>query len=338
MTCSGTQWEDCSVCPNHFVHDYFAANEEIVIKSSTAETYRGILRRFDDFLSERDLSIIDAEQEDVVNYIETCVRNGNRRSTLNVKLGAISNLYRHIRLRMDAGEELAVDPIELDTINLQKYNTPEPVEREALSREELRKLFDSMNSYRNRLLVITGAETGLRNSDLREIKISDVDFDELKIRARNPKNSRPYDVPISEQLAFETRQWIRHHRGAYDPTSDSDYLFPSKSGPKLTTNTSLNSIVKEAAEGAGIQEVIGTSEIGDEQAEALGIDKEARKLHRVTVHALRHTFLTLLKDSDVPLAYRQLVANHSDPSTTMEYTHGSNDVFETIRDRFDPPR
>jgi integrase/recombinase XerD len=202
----------------------------------------------------------------------------------------------------------------------------------------LRKLFDNIDSYRNRLLITVGAETGLRNSDLREIQLSDVDYEELLIHVPDPKGSKAYDVPISEELGFELKQWLKHHRGAYASAGVSNYLFPSEYGPKLETNGGLNTIIKEAATRAGIQEVIATSQISPEQRVSLGTEKETRNMHRVTVHTLRHTFLTLLKDAEVPLVYRQLVANHRDPNTTLGYEHGSNDIFEIIRDRFEPAR
>lgn len=195
-----------------------------------------------------------------------------------------------------------------------------------------------MDSVRNLLLAITAGETGFRNSDLRGLTIQDVDFDELEIHASDPKNGNPYDAPISEDLTFELERWIDRHRLAYTSASDGPYLFPGKHAAKLETNGGLNTIIKTAAERAGIQEVIGTSKIGPEEQAAVETENSVRKWHRVTTHTLRHTYITFLKDSGVPLPYRQLVANHTDPGTTRNYTHGRDDVFDTIRDRFDPPR
>lgn len=195
-----------------------------------------------------------------------------------------------------------------------------------------------MDSYRNRLLAVTATETGLRNSDLRELLISDVDFEGLTIHVRNPKNARPYDVPISEDLGFELEWWLDGRRGAFTTASESPYLFPGQHSEKLETNGSLNRIIKTAAERAGLQKVIGVSRIENKlesATESLGAELQ---WHRVTPHTLRHTYLTLLKDARVPLPYRQLVANHRNPDTTRGYTHGENEAFQTIRDRFDPPR
>ena len=323
---------------NPYVRDYLDTNEDIVLAPSTVRTYRYKLQEYVRFLDDIETTVLEASQEDVVTFIERCVRRGNRESTISGKLAVIGQLYRHIKLRMDVGDELNLEPLELETIDLERYRTPSPIEREALSREELRQLFDAMDSIRNLLLGFTAAETGFRNSDLRELTIEDVDFEELEIHASNPKNGRPYEAPISKDLAFELKQWIDHHRLAYTTASDSPYLFPGEQSAKLETNAGLNTIVKNAAERAGIQEVIGTSEIHPEHQTGAGTEGSVRQWHRVTAHTLRHSYITFLKDSGVPLSYRQLVANHTSPKTTRGYEHGRDDIFDRIRDRFDPPR
>jgi integrase/recombinase XerD len=323
---------------NPYVADYLTTNEALVLAPSTVRTYRSRLREYIRYLSAIETTVLNAEREDVVAFIEECVRRRNRESTLSGKLNTIYQLYKHIELNMNEGDELQLDPLELETINLERYRTPAPIEREALTREELRQLFDTMDSYRNRLLAITAAETGLRNSDLRELTLDDVYFDKLEIHASDPKNSIPYEVPMSDDLAFELECWIDGPRIAHTTATESSYLFPGKYSAKLETNGGLNTIIKTAAERAGIQRVIGTSEIDSKQLTALETERSERSWHRVTPHTLRHTFITLLKDAGIQLSYRQLVANHANPETTRGYTHGKDDVFETIRDRFDPPR
>jgi integrase/recombinase XerD len=321
-----------------FVDDYLSRNEGIVLASSTVRTYRHSLQQYVRFLEGEGTNVLDADRDDVVSFIESCVRRGNRESTLAGKLMVIGQLYRHVKLRTDAGDDLRLDPLELETIDLSRYKTPPAIEREALSREEVRRLFDAMDSYRNRLLAITATETGLRNSDLRKLLIRDVDFEELVIHARNPKNARPYDVPISKDLGFELEWWLDEQRAAFTTAPRSSYLFPGQHSERLGTNGSLNRIIKEAAERAGIQAIIGVSTVGEETEKGANEVISERQWHRVTPHTLRHTYLTLLKDARVPLSYRQLVANHANPATTRGYTHGEDDVFETIRERFDPPR
>jgi integrase/recombinase XerD len=323
---------------NPYVRDYLDTNEGIVLAPSTVRTYRTQLQEYVRFLSENGTTVLDAEREDVIEFIEHCVRRGNRESTLSGKLAVIGQLYRHLKFRMDEGDEMTLDPLELEMIDLGRYRVPAPIERDALSREETPQFFDAMDDLRNLLLAITAVETGFRNSDLRNLTVQSVDFEDLEMHAEDPKNGRPYSAPISEDLAFELKYcWLNGPRTAYTAV-DSPYLFPGNHSAKLETNGALSTIFKTAAEVAGIQDVIGTSEIVPEQQAALNADRSVRRWSRVTSHALRHTNITLMKDSGVPLSYRQLVANHVSPETTRKYTHGSDDVFDTIRDRFDPPR
>lgn len=322
--------------PNEFAQEYLSTNAGITLKPSTVRTYDSQLTEYATFLNSRDKAVLSAELTDVIEFIEECVRRGNRKSTLSGKLSTIAELYRYIRLRTDAGDKLTLDPLRFREIDLERYNVPQRIEREALSREEIRRLFDAFESYRNRLMAILGVETGLRNSDIRNLRIQDVESDQIHVHS--PKNSKPYDVPISDQLSFEFDTWFKHHRPGFTAAADSEYVFPSHQGEKLTQNSSLNDVIKQAAERAGIQDVIGRSSLSESQRDVLGTGKEYCEWSRVTVHTLRHSYITLLSESGVSLPYRQLVANHADASTTLGYSSGADNVFAEVRDSYDPPR
>ncbi|CCQ36346.1 integrase family protein [Natronomonas moolapensis 8.8.11] len=323
-------------CP--FICAYLETRSGRQLTASSTTTYEQNLSQYAAFLQDREVHLLDADLTDVIEFVEHCVDQGNRRSTIESKLTTVRELYVFIRLRTAAAEALTIDPIELERIDLAEYNVPPPIEREALTQEELRKLFDAMNSYRNRLLAVVAVETGLRNSDLRNIRVSDVDFDSGEIHVHNPKNSVPYDVPISRDLRIELQIWCDQYRDGYAPRVDSQYLFPACNGAKLETNGGLNTIIRSAAERAGIQEVLATSEVPPGQGKHSEANNNVREWHRVTVHTLRHTCFTLMKEAGVPLPYRQLVANHRDPQTTQHYSHGRGQEFASIREQFDPPR
>lgn len=324
--------------PSPYACEYLGTKESVTLTESTVVTYEHFLCDFSVFLHRRGKSVLNCELTDVIEYIEECVRQENRKSTLEVKLAAIKGMFKFVRLRMDDGEYLSLDPIELELIDLTEYNTPPEIERESLSKEEVRRLFDSVNSYRNRMMLIVVIETAIRNSDLRTIRVRDVDLDQLIIHVYDPKNSKPYDVPISEELAVELEIWLEEYRDGYVVGTDSEYLFPSHHSEKIETNGGLNSIVKEAAEEAGIQSVIAESKLTPRQKEILNTDKDVREWHRVTMHTLRHTCLSLMSEDGVELKYVQLVANHDDPRTTMDYVGKNAFSFKPVHDQFDPPR
>jgi integrase/recombinase XerD len=231
---------------------------------------------------------------------------------------------------------LDLEPIRFRDPNLSKYNTPEPIEREALTRREVRLLFDEFDSYRDRLMAVVGVETGLRNSDIRGLRLQDINEETLYVH--DPKNSKPYDVPVSDQLRDELQVWVDRHRPGYPSASESEYVFLSQSGGPLQTNAGLNQTIKEAAEKAGIQETIGASKLSDDRKEQLNTDQNFIEWKRVTAHTLRHTCISLMQEDGVSLPYRQLVANHSNPETTLRYSHGKNDAHITVRERYNVPR
>ncbi|RQG92832.1 site-specific integrase [Natrarchaeobius halalkaliphilus] len=324
--------------PDDYAREYLAHAADLKLSTSSTDTYESHLRGYVVFLHDGEISVLDAAFTDVIEFVEECVRRGNRQSTIEGKVATISELYKYIRLRTEVGDELSLEPLRLDDIDVSRYRTPEPIEREALSREELRRLFDAFDSYRNRLMAVVAVETGLRNSDLRELRIADLDFDNLEIHVLNPKGSDPYDVPMSEELSYELDFWLRHHRAGYASADKSPYVFPSQCGLKLETNGSLNQIIRDAADRAGLQEVIGESRISKKQGTATEPEDETRQWHRVTPHTLRHSFITLLADAGVDLSYRQLVANHASAETTRGYTHTADDRFGEIREIFVSPR
>lgn len=319
--------------PNELAREYLARYAGVTHVKTTTKSYDTNLTDFVGWLSENGLDVLSAEWEDIVRYVEDQVRRGYRKSTIESKTAAIAGLYRFVRLRTDAADDLSLDPLMFRTLDMSQYNTPPPIERIALSREEIRLLFDSFNSYRNRLMTVVCVETGIRNSDVRELRMKDVNSDHIHVH--DPKNSRPYDVPISDDLAFELEYWLEHIRNGYAAAESSEYVFPSQCGEKLESNGSFSRIIRQAAERAEIQKVIGESEIKETD---LTTTQSFLEWYRVTPHTLRHSFITLLKDSGVSLSYRMLVANHRDASTNLGYTHNGNDVIDVLRDRFDPPR
>lgn len=323
--------------PNEHAQTYLACNDELRFEPITIETYDCILNEYVQWLHDRDLAVLNATCDDVRAYIEDCVTRGNRESTLSSKLSVVDNFYRYIHVETDDRDRLSLDPLLLDKIDVSEYNTPPKIQREALTREEIRRLFDAFDSYRNRLMCIVAVETGIRNSDIRNLRLKDIFQDHLHVH--DPKGSRPYDVPISDDLHFELDYWRSNVRSGYTYAADSAYVFPSRSSVKLQSNSSLTSVVKQAAEQAGLlNKPLGRSELPDSYVEEHGLSQSYRVWSRVTPHVLRHSYITLLKESDVPITYRMLVSNHRNADTNLTYTHGRNDVVDYIRGTFNPPR
>ena len=167
--------------------------------------------------------------------------------------------------------------------------------------EELRHIL--AQAYQGRgvygLLVRTLFETGLRVSEIVNLKVKDVDFHERTILVREGKGSKDRLVLFTEDLGQQLRLHLGNRtRGA---------LFESnRAGP--FTPRRVQQIVKGVALRAGV----------------------TKHIHP---HTYRHSMATFLRNQGVPLDVVQLLLGHADPRTTQIYTRLSLGVVRQEYDR-----
>lgn len=304
------------------------------IQESSAKRYEASLRSYIRYLKAHEISLLEAGAKDVKNFLRETSRNNLSESTIATRLVAIWNVYKYIRVESTSKAE--IDMIALDGMSKSDVTGSETVEKEPLSKVELRKLCDAMDSRRNRLMVLLASEIGARNGSLRALKISDVDLDGEKpgVKVTNEKSGGKYQIPISNQMALELERWIRVERTPDPEKPDNEYLFPSTQGGKIERNGSFTNAVRCAAEKAGIQEVVRERKPTKAERQA-GCDKDMIKWHRVTPHLLRHTFSLLLKEAGLDTEARRDALDHENIETTKDhYTHSESDYEKLIRELF----
>lgn len=320
----------CRWARRHIAHRSANTLKNKALSETSIGSYVSALREYVEFVEDHDRDVLTAEFDLFEEYLLYCIEVGRRTGTVIGRVSKIRGLYEHIELNEEVNA--SISSLEFGQIQREAIEelTPEDIKREDLSRNELEKLFDGMKRERDRLMAIVGAETGFRNSDIRNIRMEDVDFKEPEIFAKDPKYSKPYSVPISEELALELEIWIETAREANYGHHESKYLFPSERSVKIESNTGLGGIIREAADRAGIQDVIGRTDI---ESEYMKREKTRLTWNRVTPHVLRHSFITILENEDVSLEYRRLLANHSSTETTRQYSHGKKDLLKQAQER-----
>ncbi|RQG92833.1 hypothetical protein EA462_00985 [Natrarchaeobius halalkaliphilus] len=283
------------------------------------------------YLHDQGKTTCDAEYEDVERFFAKLSKRKLRKNTYMNYRTAINHIYTSIALSPDHHSYLSAQKIN-EWLNLEELPTRKQLERESLSEEEVEKLFEELTCFRDRLMAQSAIEWGGRNESLRALKTSDVNLGTQIVRLKNTKSGGTYPVPISDKLTMLLRHWINVERKAYLVSSENDYLFPSRRGGSLS-GTSFSEMVREAAEEAGIQKVIGTIKHTERQKEAFG--KEKRNFYRVTPHALRHTFNELLRARGIPREVRSDALDHSSTDVTKEfYEHSTENYHSQIRRHF----
>jgi integrase len=154
-----------------------------------------------------------------------------------------------------------------------------------------------------RVLVLTAAMTGLRQSELLGLRWRDVDWVAQRIRVRNAfvrgehstqgksDLSTRRSVPMADRLVGELRRWSK--RTHYGAEGDLVFAHPQTGSP--LDRSKVTKRFKRACRSAGVREV--------------------------RFHDLRHTFATRLAASGEPLRTIQEFLGHADSKTTQIYAH-----------------
>lgn len=147
---------------------------------------------------------------------------------------------------------------------------------------------------RNKAIIETLFATGLRVSELVNLKISDIYVDERFVRVVG-KGSKERLVPISESALKEINLWYYDRNALKIKPGEEDYVFLNRRGAHLTRTMILIMIKRQAAE-AGIKKTISP-------------------------HTLRHSFATALLKGGADLRVIQAMLGHENIMTTEIYTH-----------------
>jgi integrase/recombinase XerD len=159
---------------------------------------------------------------------------------------------------------------------------------------------------RNELLIRFLWQTGLREHEVRNVRLQDLDRDERIVNIYSEKVYKDREVGYQPSVDFLMNQWLDSgYRDRFSSASDSEYVFVSRKAEKLTEGR-VNDVVKKAAENAGIQDTYDDDAAGNTR-------------HTVTAHALRHSFAVQSLKNGMDVRFLQELMGHADISTTERY-------------------
>lgn len=237
--------------------------------------------------------------EDVRAYILHLLDRGIARSSCVVVRNALRHLYTDTLGRPDC----------LQAVPRPKRERRLPV---VLSRQEVRRLFATVTNLKQKALFMVAYDAGLRLSELRNLRIDDIDSQRMVIHIRQGKGKKDRYARLTPGLLKLLRQyWLE-----YRPQS---WLFPGASLDKPYDIATPGHLLKKVCRKAGISK-------------------------RVSMHTLRHSFATHLLEGGTNLRVIQQMLGHEKIQTTCLYTHISLEelreapsTMELLEDS-DPPQ
>lgn len=155
-------------------------------------------------------------------------------------------------------------------------------------------------SYRDYFLFVMGINTGLRISDLLNLKVKDV-RDKTYITIKEKKTDKTKRFRINYELMQEIEKYIQN-------MDDEDYLFKSKRSNKPIQRVQAYKIINSVAKKIGLDD-IGT-------------------------HTLRKTFGYWAYKKTKDVAMLQEIFNHSAPSITLRYIGITQEEIDKALDDF----
>ena len=205
-----------------------------------------------------------------------------------------------------------INPI--NSIQYPKIATKIP---ETLSTLEIDKLIDYLkkskkNSLRNCTILEVLYSCGLRVSELTNLNISDIFFDDFLIKILG-KGRKERFVPMSKIVKDMIKDYLNSERfNTITKKGFEDILFLNNRGEKLT-RVMIYTILNIAKKGTGIKK-------------------------KVSPHILRHSFATHLIENGADISSIQHMLGHTNITTTERYLHVSKKhLVDTIK-RFHPKK
>jgi site-specific recombinase XerD len=171
-----------------------------------------------------------------------------------------------------------------------------------LSKEEIIDIIRHTRNLKHRATIAMIYSSGMRISELINLKISDLNIDRRQVIIKQAKGRKDRIVILADSMI----PLIMNYMQTYKPTH---YFIEGQSGKQYSTN-SIRSFLKRSCELAGIKS-------------------------RVTPHTLRHSYATHLLEYGIDIRYIQELLGHSRPETTMIYTHVSKKDLLNIKSPLD---
>lgn len=258
--------------------------KELRIRSYSYKTIKSYLYGLKKYFAFKKDNFKNLDVDDIKNFLLFCEKKGTSAQSRNLFLNAIKFFYRNI-----------VKTTKKIEIRSAKHDKSLPV---VLSRKEIEKILEATNNSKHRLLLSLAYGAGLRVSEVVNLKIQDIDLQELTIHIRQAKGKKDRISVFPEKLSDDIQSLITGK-------DKNDLFFPSERGGKLTTRTAQkvfeNSLRKSA------------------------IKKDA------TFHSLRHSFATHLLENGVDVRYVQELLGHQNIRTTQRYTQVTNPQLKNIK-------
>lgn len=271
---------------------------------ATIASYKNDLKTFEEFCKAKKKNFDSIKKEDLKDYLSYLNQKYQNDKTISHHITSLRSFYKFLMIEHQLGKN-PVSYLELPKLKKTLPNV--------LSVSEVETLLDipivDAFSARNKAMLELMYATGLRVSELINVKIQDFDFTMATIRTLG-KGSKERVIPIGEYAMTAILIYYQEYRDELCRKGQREYLFLNNHGDRMT-RVGFFKMLKKLAKEKGIQT-------------------------EFSPHTLRHSFATHLLDYGADLRSIQELLGHSSISTTQIYTHVSKEKIKQNYEEFHP--
>lgn len=298
--------------------DYvYAYKQSEGLRENTLDAYISIPNYFYEWLNEYYPEVIYINDvtsgmiRDYINYLlndrynRQADKYGLSPVTINIRLRNMGAFFRVLH----AEKFINNNPMALIKLLKTDEDTFEPLTSDEIDRLLRAPSIEEYAQFRDKVCIYLILDTGIRNAEMFDVKIKDVDFKTRAIYLPSDvtKNRKPRILPLSNEvlsLLMELITEVKHN------WSDAEYVFLSSYGSPHQPKSFTRKL--------------------DQYKHIAGITK------RVTPHGLRHQFCRdyIMNGGDIFTLQR--IAGHADITTTRKYIQFTNDDLKAKHAQYSP--
>ena len=289
----------------------FAFLEYISLEKKSSEhtmkAYQANLIAFESYLkSEQSQGGIEtASYGEIRAWIVTLIESGNSSRTVNRKVSALRSYYKF---------QLSIKKIGVSPLKDHRALKTQTKVALPFSQEEIKSLFeadifpDTYIGSMTRTLIQLLYFTGIRRSELIDLKVKDVDFPKGLLKVLGKRNKERL-VPLLPEIQDHLKMLLKSQEDL-KIVREADFFFVNEKGKKLSISFVYQSVKKY-------------------------FSKVSTKTKR-SPHVLRHSFATHLLDQGADLNSIKDLLGHSSIAATQHYTHSSMAKIQEIYKKAHP--
>jgi len=280
--------------------------KELNYSDSTIKNYHNDIFNYKSFLEIKSFNYLNISKEQVLDFLKYLDSYNYENKTISRILSSIRGFYNYlVEIKM------------LDNNVFMRVRNPKVTKKlpNYLSVLEIEKVLDNLKieskeDIRDICIFELLYSTGLRVSEVSNIKLKDLDLSDQSIRVLG-KGSKERIVYFGD-IAKEYLDNYLKLREEFLVKENTEYLFVNKKGTKISRQ-SIEYIIDKIMQKTGIN-------------------------HKISPHSLRHTYATHLLDGGADLKSVQELLGHESLNTTEIYTHVSNERLRSEYLKYHPNR